>query len=66
MNKKNIATSIYYKVPLHMQPALKKYGFKKKSLSNTEFICENIVSIPFFAFMDKDEVELLIEAVNNY
>ena len=45
---------------------IKKYGFKKKSLSNTEFICENIVSIPFFAFMDKDEVELLTEAVNNY
>lgn len=66
MNKQNISTSIYYKLPLHLQPALINYGFMKKSLSNTELLCQLIVSIPFFAFMNKDEIEYLIEVLNNY
>lgn len=54
-----IQTNIYYKKPLHRQKALINYGFKSKSLKNTEELSKNILSLPLYSNPSKSELQYL-------
>jgi len=58
-----ISTSIYYKKPLHMQKAIKNYGYKFDDLSNTEFLSKRVLSLPLFPFMHKNEKSLIKKSI---
>ena len=63
LNENNISTAIYYKKPVHMQPAL---NFKKKenlSLKNTLQASKSVLSIPYFSFPKKNEMEYVVSKI---
>ena len=52
LSKLNIEYNIIYPKPLHRQPFMNKFKYKK--LKNTEFICKSILSIPCHPYLSKN------------
>jgi len=59
LENEGVQTNIYYKKPLHKQKALIDYGFKSKSLKNTDDLSENILSLPLYSNPSKIELEFI-------
>ncbi len=60
--KLNIPTSVHYPIPLHMQPALKKY-YHNQQLPVSEFVASRIVSLPMHPYLDHATQDKIINAV---
>lgn len=57
--KANIPYAIHYPTPLHKQPCFSEFSHLK--LPNSEYASEHILSLPFSAFLSKDEQESVIK-----
>ena len=66
LNTKGIKSSIYYENPIHKQPVIKKLSIKTEKLPNTEKISKEIMSIPFYAFMKKEEKERVVKELKKF
>jgi len=66
LNKKGIATGIYYPVPLHLQKAYKDLGYKEGDLPNAEYLSKRTFAIPVYPELSEKEKEYIISALINY
>lgn len=66
MKLNGIATDVSYPMPSYMQPALSYLGLNKGSNSIAEKDCETVVSLPMMDYMDDEEIERVIFAVNSF
>ena len=66
LNEKNIPTMIYYPVPMHRQPAYRKFfkGDQGGSLKNSDYLSDHVFSIPIHAYLSELEQEYIIEKIN--
>jgi dTDP-4-amino-4,6-dideoxygalactose transaminase len=62
--EKEIQTLIHYPIPPHKQKAFN--NFFNIDLKVTEKLSEEILSIPISSVMTKNEVEIVIDALNNF
>ncbi|MGQ4876553.1 MAG: DegT/DnrJ/EryC1/StrS family aminotransferase [Promethearchaeia archaeon] len=62
LNKENIQTKFYFYPPIHKMDAYKKYT-PKKELIYTDFISNNILSIPIYNVMEHKEIFGIINAI---
>lgn len=62
----NIETSIHYPIPIHLQPAAKKLGYKQGDFPNVEEQAKNILSLPIHQYLDSDEIEYVATLINKY
>ncbi|RLG59289.1 MAG: aminotransferase DegT [Candidatus Hydrothermarchaeota archaeon] len=62
MKANGIATMIYYPIPIHKQPLYIKLGYKDK-LPNAEKACEEVLSLPVHAGVDRDGINRIIEVI---
>lgn len=58
-----IPTAVHYPIPLHLQEVVLS-RYKRVSLPISEKICQEIVSLPFSAFLSKKDQSAVIKAVN--
>ena len=66
LKRKKIATGIYYPIPVHRQPIIKKlYGTQPK-LEVTEEIVDKIVSLPLSPQLTNEELNRIKVAINEY
>jgi len=61
LKKNKIDTQIHYEVPIHMQKAYKKNNRNK--LKITERISKNIISLPFYPGIKKEQVEYIFNII---
>ncbi|MBZ7993930.1 DegT/DnrJ/EryC1/StrS family aminotransferase [Campylobacter canadensis] len=61
--KNDLPYAVHYPMPLHKQPCFKEYN--KLTLKNTEYVCKHIISLPFCAFLDKNNQEKVISMFKN-
>lgn len=66
LRKEGIQTRVYYPLPLHLQPLYREYGYKKGDLPETEGLCEEILSLPFFPYLREEEVFFVIERIKKF
>lgn len=66
LKENKIASQIYYPVPLHLQPAYSSLGYKKGDFPITEKVCDEIISLPLFPELTKEEIEYISEKVNSF
>jgi len=66
LNRKGIATGIYYPVPLHLQKAYKDLGYKEGDLPNAEYLSHRTFAIPMFAELTDEEKNYIVQTINNY
>lgn len=56
-----VATGIYYPVPLHLQKAYTRLGYKEGSLPNAEYLSKRTFAIPMFTELTNEEKEYIVE-----
>jgi dTDP-4-amino-4,6-dideoxygalactose transaminase len=61
-----IPSMVYYPLPIHFQEAFKNICRIGSSLTISEKLCEELVSIPIHTEMDKNQLDFIIEALLNY
>lgn len=64
--EKGIGTTVYYPVPLHLQPALSSLGYKKGDFPQSERASEEALSLPVFPELEAKEREFVLEAVKSF
>ncbi len=63
LEQDGISTNIHYPIPIHLQPACAKYGYKRGMLPVTEAVTERIVSLPMYPELTTEQIQLVISAV---
>tara|TARA_Y100001970_G_C14259157_1_gene878212 strand:+ start:13629 stop:14741 length:1113 start_codon:yes stop_codon:yes gene_type:complete len=61
-----IATAIHYPIPIHLQPASKKFGYKKNSFINTEKQAKKILTLPIHQYLEKGDILKICRVVNKF
>ena len=64
MEKNNIPTMIYYKIPLHLQKVFQFLGYKKKDFPVTEKISKKIFSIPMHPYLQQSEQDTILDILH--
>jgi UDP-4-amino-4,6-dideoxy-L-N-acetyl-beta-L-altrosamine transaminase len=65
MQKKNIFLQVHY-IPVHTQPFLKKYGFRKGQYPISESFYDQEVSLPIHYSLDKKKLEYILFNIKKY
>jgi dTDP-3-amino-3,4,6-trideoxy-alpha-D-glucose transaminase len=67
LRERGIETGIHYPVPLHLTPAYQALGYPGRgSLPVAETLAEEIVSLPMYAELSREQVEHLVSAVRDF
>lgn len=66
LGERGISTKIHYPVPIHLQPAAARLGYRRGSLPATERQAERILSLPINQFLTHDDVAYVAQAVNGF
>ena len=66
LSSRGIGTAIHYPIPLHLQKAYQGLGYKQGDFSVSERVAPQILSLPMFAQLRKDQQELVAEAIADF
>lgn len=66
LSARNIPTSIHYPLPLHLQPALKYLDYKNGDFPEAERAAREVLSLPLYPELRKDEQEIIAKTVKNF
>lgn len=63
LSQNNISTGIHYPIPLHLQEAYSTLGYKKGDFPHAEKAANQIISLPLFPELTKEEIARIAEAL---
>ncbi len=63
MKKNGIPSAIYYKKPLHLQPAFYKLNYKKGDMPVSENVSQQICSIPMHAYIKSQTLQRITNTI---
>ncbi len=58
-----VPTAVYYRQPMHHQPAYEAYPTATPSLKGAEELCAQVISLPMHAYLDEPTQDRVIAAV---
>ena len=64
--EKGIQSMVYYGTPLHLQPATKKYGYKKGDFPIAEKQCNQVLALPHHQHLNENQIDFVCEKVNQF
>jgi dTDP-4-amino-4,6-dideoxygalactose transaminase len=63
LNAKGIGALIHYPIPLHLQEAYADLGYKAGAFPVAESVAHEIMSLPMFPHMTREQVEVVVKAL---
>ncbi len=66
LKNKGIITAIHYPQPIHFHPAYKELGYKKDDFPLSEKYAEEILSLPMFPELKKDQIEYICNTIKEF
>jgi dTDP-4-amino-4,6-dideoxygalactose transaminase len=66
LHSKEIGTSVYYPIPLHLQKCFEYLGYKKGDFPIAEKLCETVIALPMFPELTEDEVTFVCESIREF
>ena len=63
LGEQGISTAVYYTTPLHLQPAMRQFGYRPGSLPVTETVAADNFSLPLWAGIDRATQQRVVDAV---
>ena len=64
--RKGVQTAIHYPIPIHLQPAAKKFGYKPGDFPVTEKQSKRIITLPINQYLKKNDIIHISNLVNNF
>lgn len=61
-----IETAIHYPVPIHLQPAASRLGYKKGDFPMAETQAEQILSLPVYPELSKNDLERVVSGIKSF
>jgi dTDP-4-amino-4,6-dideoxygalactose transaminase len=58
-----VPCNVYYRKPLHLQPAYSHFPRASEQLKNAELICQQVLSLPMHPYLLDNQVEYIIQNV---
>jgi dTDP-4-amino-4,6-dideoxygalactose transaminase len=66
LSQNEIDTAIHYPIPIHIQPAAKKLGYKVGDFPVVEKQSEEILTLPINQYLEENDLERIISVINNF
>ncbi len=66
LNDQKIGTSVYYPVPLHLQPLYASLGHKAGDFPHAEHAAQEVLSLPMFPELRSEQITRVAEAVSGF
>jgi len=67
LKEQGVQTLVHYPVPVHLQPAIMKYGnYKEGMLPKTELWAKTVLSLPMFPELKDEEVKYVCEKIHEF
>ena len=66
LNRNNIEAKIHYPIPLHLQKASKKYGYKKGDFPLAEMQAKKLITLPVHQFLKKKQLNFMIKKIKEF
>ncbi len=64
MEKNGVGVGVHYEIPIHLQPIYKQmFGFNEGMLPVTERLCKEVLTLPMFADITKEQIKYVCETV---
>jgi len=63
LEHQGIATAVHYPIPIHLQPACARYGYKRGMLPVTEAVAERLVTLPMYPELTDGQIQAVVNAV---
>jgi dTDP-4-amino-4,6-dideoxygalactose transaminase len=65
LQKKDIASAVYYPVPLHQQEVFLKSNNYSEKLPQSERCSQEVLSLPMFPELSQEEIRLIADVINS-
>ena len=66
LNQNGIDAKIHYPIPMHLQPAAKKYNYKIGDFPITEKICKNVISLPVHEYISNKQQQYIVNKIKRF
>ena len=66
LNARKIGNSIYYPLPLHLQPCFAYLGYKEGSLPESERAAKEVLSLPVYPELTRAQLDDVVGAVRDF
>jgi len=66
LKSKEIGTSVYYPVPLHLQKCFEYLKYKKGNFPVSEQLCETVLALPMFPELTEDEINFVCDSIKEF
>lgn len=66
LNERGVSVAIHYPLPLHLQEAYVYLGWKKGDFPVSEICSEEMLSLPMFPELTKDEIEEIVRLIRKF
>ncbi len=61
-----IPTTVYYPLPIHQQAAFRNISRIGGNLSNSEDLCDSVLSLPMHTELDYDQLNYIVEQIKSF
>lgn len=66
LHNNGIGFGVHYEHPIHTQPPYRRFAPQKNELKESEQAAREIISLPIFPELTKEEVEYVVTVLNNF
>jgi dTDP-4-amino-4,6-dideoxygalactose transaminase len=66
LQKCDVASAVFYPLGLHMQECFRDMGFKEGDLPVTERLCKEVLALPIYPELAKDQLEYVVDSVREF
>ena len=66
LTSRGIGTSIYYPLPLHLQPCFDYLGYRKGSIPHAERAAAEVLSLPVFPELTQSQLDEVVDGVRTF
>lgn len=66
LKQRGVGTTVYYPLPLHLQPVFKDLGYKAGDFPHAEQAAESVLSLPMFPELTEEEVRCVVKTITEF